>query len=210
MKSAAKLSEVTGGPLFHVKVLAATILVCAAAPTTSFDIAHAQTRLHLTAGVADSWGMMHGWYCPNVAPECFWSTYWTANHRVTPTAGVAVSSGFRRWFWFEIGATFVAKGWDSGPAVHVVSLEIPMLVHLGYRPRRAGVGASVVGGFAPDLSVSQANPSDFALMGGVEVEVMTAMGWGASLSARHAFGFRRFDEYQLRCWTVSFGVSRGL
>ena len=196
--------------MLHSKRLAAAILLCAAAPMTSFGVLHAQTRLHLTGGVADSWGVSHGWFCANVSPDCFWTTFWTGNHRVTPTAGVAVSSGFRRWFWFEIGAALVPKGWDSGPAFHVAYLEIPVLVHIGYRPRRAGVGASVMGGLAPDLSLSDANPNDLAFMGGVEIDVMTAMGWGASLGVRYARGIQHFGEWRLSSHTVLLGVSRAL
>jgi len=186
--------------------LVATALVSAAISITPVGTVHAQTDIRFMAGFSWSWGVEHTRIC--IVDTCANSAIWT-HERLTPTAGLVVLAQFARPLWLEAGAVIAPKGWGlpTRPTGEVTYLELPVLVHVGYRRSAPGIGVSAVLGVAPDVDLLHWARNDAAMVGGMEIEIMTLAGWRYSMGARYARGLRSFDGFGNRAFTVLFGVS---
>ncbi len=115
------------------------------AQTVSYQVGHSR-----------SWGQEDVVLCN--ASGCFPSKVLTLGDLNARLFGVGIDFWRHRFFWLESGAILTKKGWTiTGPQLERGSLELPLVLHVGYMPSSTGLGLSIAGGGALDV------PADLSL-----------------------------------------------
>ena len=162
---------------------------------------------YLNGGISSSWGHKDTVFCRLTCGPGSASSH--ANW-ITPTIGASFVMSPIVPLQFETGVGVAAKGWSvTTPNMRRVYLEVPLLAHIGYWPRGAGVGLGLTGGMAADLLVPAVRESDVAWIGGLRLLVSLPSRHRFSFSVRYTRGLTDNGFLQNRSMTYLVGFSPG-
>ena len=160
-------------------------------------------------GISSSWGESRGMLCE--IDRCYEATFHSHANRHALGAGVLIVFKVAGPLRIESGVVIANKGWEvTQPKEHHAYLEFPLLARLGVGPgARTPVGGAILFGVAPALGIPTLSPTDFGLVGGVELDARIG-GAQWSVTYRFARGTKvlRPSLLQNRSGTLLLGYSR--